>query len=190
MRKRTHPLPTVEQLHAKFDYDPRTGLLTRKRNQSVAATRQKKTGYLTTSITGQMILVHRIAWAMHYGDWPTGELDHRDSDRSNNRIANLREATRSQQAFNKLGRNPNKCVRVRPLQDGTPRYSIRISAHLKAHYLGTYKTLTEALAAHRAAAILLHGEFANQNSFPSGKIVATIDFNSADTSIDMVDSSL
>jgi hypothetical protein len=37
------------------------------------------------------MLVHRLAFALHKGRWPTGRLRHRDGDKANNRWANLEE---------------------------------------------------------------------------------------------------
>lgn len=47
-------------------------------------------GLLQGSLFGKPAKAHRIAWAIHYGEWP-GEIDHIDGDPSNNRISNLRD---------------------------------------------------------------------------------------------------
>jgi hypothetical protein len=36
---------------------------------------------------------HRLAWLYVHGVWPTGEIDHRNGDPRDNRIANLRDVT-------------------------------------------------------------------------------------------------
>lgn len=46
------------------------------------------------------IPAHRIAWALHHGEWPGEFIDHIDGDGTNNRINNLRLATRSVNARN------------------------------------------------------------------------------------------
>lgn len=51
-------------------------------------------------IFGQAHYAHRVAWALHHGGWPTDEIDHQDGDRANNRISNLREVMRQQEAGN------------------------------------------------------------------------------------------
>jgi hypothetical protein len=50
-------------------------------------------GYLTVGILGVQYPAHRVVWAIWYGVWPTGEVDHEDHHRANNRISNLRDLT-------------------------------------------------------------------------------------------------
>lgn len=44
---------------------------------------------------GSNISAHRIVFAMHHGYWSTMELDHKDTDKLNNNINNLREVSRA-----------------------------------------------------------------------------------------------
>lgn len=64
------------------------------------------TGYLAVQISGAPYLVHRIVWHMHYGDTPD-ELDHINNDPCDNRIFNLRPATRSQNRRNQKRKRKN-----------------------------------------------------------------------------------
>ena len=54
-------------------------------------------------IDGSTYLAHRLAWFYHYAKWPEGLVDHKDRDKSNNRIVNLREVSAS---LNRLNANP------------------------------------------------------------------------------------
>lgn len=45
---------------------------------------------------------HRLAWFYHYGEWPEGEIDHLNRNKTDNRIANLRDATHSVNVQNQL----------------------------------------------------------------------------------------
>lgn len=84
-----------------FAYDPGTGLITRKvtmntnnaRAGDVVGSRDKN-GYLKTTVSGQPIFLHRMAWAMYYGVSPTLDIDHINGIVDDNRIANLREVPR------------------------------------------------------------------------------------------------
>ncbi len=57
-------------------------------------------GYKASTISGARLTGHRTAWAMHHGEWPNGEIDHINGNRSDNRICNLRCVTRRQNAKN------------------------------------------------------------------------------------------
>ena len=61
-------------------------------------------GYLVGWILGFKIRAHHIAMAVAYGAWPEHEVDHKNGDRSDNRLENLRHATRAQNALNTGGR--------------------------------------------------------------------------------------
>jgi HNH endonuclease len=47
-------------------------------------------GYISTTVLQINFKLHRIAWAIYYGEWPNGQIDHINHDRANNSIANLR----------------------------------------------------------------------------------------------------
>lgn len=50
-------------------------------------------------------MAHRIIWKMETGSDPACEIDHRDLNGLNNRWENLREATTTQNGFNKKPRS-------------------------------------------------------------------------------------
>lgn len=107
MRKRVRPLPTVDRLREVLSFDPETGDIRwrqpgpKRRVGRVAGT--EINGYRAIGIDGTILLAHRIAWALMTGEWPTMEIDHVDGNRSNNRWANLRQATRTENAQNLHG---------------------------------------------------------------------------------------
>lgn len=72
-------------------------------------------GYLTGRIGGRPFYAHRVAWALYHGAWPTMLIDHIDRDRTNNRIANLRQATFSENSRNRASicDNPMPGLRFR-----------------------------------------------------------------------------
>lgn len=57
-------------------------------------------GYQGIRIFSHLFLFHRVLWALHYGSWPKGELDHLNGDKSDNRIENLRDTTKAENMRN------------------------------------------------------------------------------------------
>lgn len=87
-----------------LDYDPLTGefrwkIATSRRVKvgAVAGSRASH-GYTTIRLLGKLYYAHILAWFYVKGLWPTGLIDHRDTDRSNNRILNLRLSDHSSNA--------------------------------------------------------------------------------------------
>ena len=64
-------------------------------------------GYLVTSINKRQYKVHHLVWLWHGND-PVALLDHADGCVSNNRIENLRPASKSQNSANSKIRSDNK----------------------------------------------------------------------------------
>lgn len=94
-------LPPLDVLRNKIVYDPSTGIIS-----SLARMKQprpNRQGYICFAIDGQYCAGHRIAWALHYGVLPdpSMEIDHIDGNPSNNRIANLRLVSQTENLRNK-----------------------------------------------------------------------------------------
>ncbi len=64
-------------------------------------TYRDKLNYLRGTLNHESFLAHRVAWAVHYGEWPAGMLDHIDGNPGNNKIENLRIATPSENQGNR-----------------------------------------------------------------------------------------
>ena len=109
------------------------------------------------------VMTHRIAWALVYGVPIPPEIDHIDGNPANNRLSNLRAATRADNQANKGARRDSisgvKGITLRK----SGRFAVYIRRHDKRYWIGTFDTMDEAVAAHREAAERLHGEFARHN---------------------------
>jgi hypothetical protein len=97
---------TAERLRELFNYDPGTGVFTRRVRTAncvkvgdVTGHRQTA-GYIQISVDRRPRLAHRIAWCMMTGESPKTQIDHINLDKADNRWCNLREATQSQNFAN------------------------------------------------------------------------------------------
>lgn len=64
-------------------------------------------GYIQIGIDGTVYKAHVLAWFYMYGIWPVNAIDHKDRNRTNNSIANLRDVTQSLNLFNAAKRIDN-----------------------------------------------------------------------------------
>jgi hypothetical protein len=86
-----------------------------------------------------------VIWALAHGRWPEAELDHRDRDRRNNRLGNLRLSNRHQQGQNAV--HPTGVTRLAGAYPNGSGFMSRIKVNGKDLYLGQFAT---ALEAHQA----------------------------------------
>lgn len=98
---------TQEELHQLLDYNPETGEFFWKVNSrciksgSKAGCVCKVHGYQHINIKNKRYKAHRLAWLYVHGKWPHPEIDHINRVKTDNRIANLREADRSMNNLNR-----------------------------------------------------------------------------------------
>lgn len=160
---------TADDVRAGLDYDPETGIF-RWRNPatkvvagSIAGTLQRT--YWMIHFRGVDYHAHRLAWLYVRGAWPTGEVDHRNGNRLDNRIANLRDATRSQNCANMgLASHNTSGFNGVSFYRQTGRWQAYIRHGGRRLHLGMFATAEDAAAAYDAAAIRLKGEFARTNA--------------------------
>lgn len=159
---------TVGRLRELIDYNPDTGSMvwkisTSNRNPvgSEAGTLQSA-GYRNVTIDGQRYLAHRLAWFHVYGVWPK-EIDHINRDRTDNRLANLREASRSQNNVNITRRSDNKSgVTGVTWHNGSQKWRAVCHVNGKQVQIGMFDSIEEAATAYAEVAERLHGEFARK----------------------------
>lgn len=147
-----------------FCYNPETGEIFRTKNRGGVTTDTRAgtitaSGYRKITFMGRLYREHRLAWWLHYGRWPDGDIDHINGVRDDNRMANLREATRSQNMGNTGKRRTNKTGAKGVVQVGN-RYGAYITVDGATQYLGLSKTVEEASLRYETAARELFGEFA------------------------------
>lgn len=123
---------------------------------------QKSEGYLAGNLLGVTAYAHRVLWAMKHGEWPDSEIDHINGIRSDNRLANLRAATPSENMRNRVRRvrGPDEYLGVTRVGK---KYRALIGVNGRTIHLGYYDTKRDAATARDAAALLVDGKFARLN---------------------------
>lgn len=156
---------TVERLRELLHYDPLTGVFTRLTKVggqpvgSVAGSAHIK-GYVELRVDGRAYLAHRLAWLYVHGEWPIGKLDHRDTIRTHNWIANLRPATDQQNAQNvNAHRDSRTGIKGVSIHTKSGRFRATIRVQGKQKHLGYFATVEEASAAYQEAAAKQYGEY-------------------------------
>jgi hypothetical protein len=163
-------LPTPEELKSVFHYNPETGEFLNKINRArttkamegmAAGCTSKSHGYRMLSWKNMSLLGHRVAWAIHYGEWPIDQIDHINNIRTDNRITNLRPATKEENNRNMVigRRNTSGIKGIRWLKD-RKKWVAKICFQRKHMTLGYFSGKEEAAAAYAEAAKRFHGEFA------------------------------
>src|SRR4030095_14944144 len=118
-------------------------------------------GYIKLSVCNKRYYGHRLAWLYVFGQWPNDELDHINLVTSDNRIANLREATKAQNNSNCSVRSHSKSGKKGvDFVQSTGKWRAKISKNRRRIHLGTFNSPEEAHAAYCAAARIHFGEFA------------------------------
>lgn len=158
-------LPTIERLCDLLTYDSETGVLRWRLSRRGAARAGTEAGsirntaapgrspklYRYVSVDDQRFKAHRIAFAIHHGRWPALYIDHVNGDGLDNRIANLREATRNENAQNQVRAQRHNKGGVLGVRMRSGRFTAQIWRNGKLKHLGSFNTPAEASAAYWAA---------------------------------------
>ena len=109
-------------------------------------------GYTNGHILGRWFRGHRVVWAIFYGEWPGGVIDHIDGNCRNNRIENLREVSRTVNSQNcARAKNNSSGVTGVKWRKNRSRWEAEIKVAGRAVYLGNFRDLPDAVAARKAA---------------------------------------
>lgn len=115
-------------------------------------------GYVYLRFRRKLVRAHRVAFALSFGRWPAGHIDHMNRDRADNRLCNLRECTVMENAQNKhckAGRTGVVGVTNVSGYEGK-KFIARIKIGKQNIHLGTFNSIEEAAKARLAAREKLH----------------------------------
>jgi len=163
---RRYPMPDRAEVDRLLDYNPGTGHFTWKCDFGRAKKGDRAgwitgCGYVKISIKRRDYPAHRLAWLLMTGAAPPIDTDHVNGNKSDNRWANLRAATRSGNRANSVRAANNKsgykgvrwCSRDRGWMAVVKKDGTR-------YMLGPFTTPEQAHQVYVRKAIELHGEFA------------------------------
>ena len=163
---------TADHLRKIVDYNPATGIWTwrfrpdrtERWNEQLAGKKIDNVsgrGYRCINIDGKRYTTHRLAWFYVHGVWPDDQVDHKNTDRSDCRLENLRPATPAQNGRNQgLRANNTSGYKGVSWNIGQKRWVSRITCDGKIIHLGYFDDPKLAHEAYVKAALELHGEFA------------------------------
>lgn len=121
------------------------------------AGRANKQGYSVIQIKGKKYKAHRLIWLHAHREWPSGQIDHINGRRDDNRIENLREVDCSHNMRNTQLRSNNKTgVHGVYWNKASKKWQAQIRVQGKANHLGLFENFEDAVRA-RAAANKRHG---------------------------------
>lgn len=150
-----------------LNYDPKTGIFiwkeihSKSRHVSVGdeAGSIRSDKYSAIKLFGKAYLAHRLAWLYMTGEWPINDIDHINLVRNDNRIANLRLATKAENMRNRpIYKNNTSGAKGVVFVNGT-RWRVRVSYNGKKIHLGYFTSLKLAKEAYQKFSIKNHGDF-------------------------------
>lgn len=161
------PNMTAEELRDAFNYDPNTGDLCWKirpaNNVKVGVPiRAKNTsGYYHVGFRRRVYVVHRLIWFMTYDEWPELEIDHINCDKLDNRLENLRLASKGQNLTN-IPKSDGRTSKYKGVcwKKSNKCWTAQISHEGKCIWLGHFDNEYDAHVAYCEAAKRLKGEYA------------------------------
>ncbi|MFP5513282.1 MAG: HNH endonuclease [Alphaproteobacteria bacterium] len=164
---------TQSRLRELFDYDPLTGLFTRRvslggSKAGTVAGSLNGWGYVKFNIDGKPYKGHRLAFLWMNGKFPDGDVDHINRIRSDNRWANLREATPRQNNGNSsMSRKNTSGVKGVTWHKKAKKWQAQIGINGGTKHLGLFANIDDAAEAYQAASIRHFGGFAHAASSTS-----------------------
>ena len=162
---------TQDIVRKLFNYNEFTGLLTWKiksaKNIKVGdeAGTIGSHGYIQVTIKGKLYLVHRIIWLWYYGYLPENLIDHKNRNKIDNCIKNLRETTQICNLRNTGNISSNTSgIKGVCFDKRDEKWTTYIMVNKKHRSLGSYKDFDDAVCARLAGEQCLNWSGCDFNS--------------------------
>jgi hypothetical protein len=120
-------------------------------------------GYIALELFKKVWKAHRIVWIMHYGEIPEGMLiDHKNGIGTDNRISNLRLATRQENNRNSKKRKGSKSsYKGVSWHERQQKWNAVIQVDGVRHHIASFDNEEDAHKAYCEVALMIFGEFVN-----------------------------
>jgi hypothetical protein len=151
---------TQSELKNKLHYDQDTGIFTRLNTGKKAGF--LRSDYIIIGIGQKEYRAHRLAWLYVYGNMPNKFIDHINLNKSDNRISNLRECTKSENAMNvKLSVKNKSGYKGVSWSKEKCKWKVALKLNGIQKHFGYFKDLEFASLVAKEAIDKYHKEFAN-----------------------------
>lgn len=158
---------TQQEIHKLFDYKDGNLIWKIARNSrakvgGVAGKTPHHSGYKVVTVDNHQYSQHRLVWIYHNGKIENNiEIDHINGIKNDNRIENLRIATRNQNIQNQSKRKHNTSgFKGINFHKASNKWAASIGYNKKRIHLGLRDTAEEASLLYQHAANKLHKQFA------------------------------
>lgn len=187
------PLPSPNVIRQLLRYNPETGeLFWKERPESffpnhpqtahhnanawnakfagkLTGTARSK-GYRHITLLGFRMKAHRVAWCLYHGAWPTGQIDHINGSRGDNRIVNLRDVAGPDNQKNMKVRVDNTSGNI-GVYFSRGRWKAYINVNGNRVHLGSHKEKSAAVQARKQAerSFGFHKNHGRSGSIPASR---------------------
>jgi hypothetical protein len=157
---------TQNELKHLFNYDAETGNFICKKSRGRLkvgdiAGNKNHDGYMRIKINYKLYQSHILVWIYVYGKKPKNEIDHINRIRNDNRLCNLREATKSQNSLNRtIFKKTTSELKGVTFNKKCNKWQAQAKLNNKSYYLGIFDTKENAHKIYVEFCKKYHGEFA------------------------------
>lgn len=135
-----------QEMCERLKYTPQDGKIwwvkhpRRSTANGTEAGNMMQNGYRKLKFCGKQYLTHRVAWLLHHGTWPFGDIDHIDGNPSNNKLDNLRDVSHSVNLQNRKSATRKNKTGFLGVVKRKNKYAAHITKNGKQVYLGLFDT--------------------------------------------------
>lgn len=152
---------TVERLRELLRYEPVTGeffWLARPRIRAGkrAGNVRPKDGRRSIRVDCKLYLAARLAWLYMTGKWPAHQVDHFDTNPTNDAWRNLRDLPSAKNAQNRRQAGPRSSTGLLGVNKNGARFQAALTLDGRRYRFGTYDTPEQAHAAYVEGKRQLH----------------------------------